>query len=781
MLICGVLHARGAFAQGPVASYGFNEGVGTVLVDSSGHNNFGSLSGALWTTDGRYSGALKFDGANATVTVPDSASLHLSSAMSLEAWVYPTSASGGWSTILLKETAGGLVYMLESDPDNRPTCYISISNGGLQSVTGPQPLTINDWTHLAATYDGGQLRLFVNGVEVVSQEISGSIATSTGPLCFGGNSIWGEFFAGRIDEVRIYDHALSPSEIITDLETPVGADADDIDPPSAPLNLVATVAGAYQVDLSWQSATDNVGVVGYRVEQQALGDAGFVPIGATVDTTSAVAGLTPGSTYGFRVRAEDAAGNLGPYSNVAIATTSLSGGGQPPGFASANSLAQDGIGVMFDGATLPLTVSGTNTLLIAAWHSEFDGNYPDAWRVECNGVPGTPITDTNGYSGGDGNRRFRTYYWLNPAPGSNTILVTNDLSIEDNELAVSAVLLTNVAQLNPIGAISADVSTADRNGETEVLPTNAGDLVVHVIAYGLVTRGNLGAGETSRSVANDGKHAPEGDASLWIATKPGGDSSTAVSSSGWASRVINGVAIAVHGLNLPGPPWPLTVTADAESKLYGDSDPPLTYRVTSGNLYGTDSLSGNLSRVSGENAGTYAIQQGSLAINANYSLTFVGNTFSISRRELLARADDQSRIFGQFNPALTISYSGFVNGDSVATLINPPLASTVATVLSPPGSYPILLSGGSDDNYDLLLTDGTLTVIAPRPVLLSLLKNPVRLDGLGDPRVIYSIQASLDLVHWEKIGVSTSDQSGAFEFLDSANNLLARFYRSALP
>jgi hypothetical protein len=71
-------------------------------------------------------------------------------------------------------------------------------------------------------------------------------------------------------------------------------------------------------------------------------------------------------------------------------------------------------------------------------------------------------------------------------------------------------------------------------------------LVVHVIADGLFIRGTLGDGETSRSVANDGIHRADGDASLWIATKPGEPGSTTVSSSGWASRVINGAAIVVH-------------------------------------------------------------------------------------------------------------------------------------------------------------------------------------------------------------------------------------------
>jgi hypothetical protein len=198
-------------------------------------------------------------------------------------------------------------------------------------------------------------------------------------------------------------------------------------------------------------------------------------------------------------------------------------------------------------AHLSLTVSGTNTLLLAAWHAEFDAGFPDSWSVTSNGVPGTLIVDTDGYTGGAGNRRFRIYYWLNPPPGDTTVVVTNPpANTTNNELAVSVVLLDNVSQANPLGAIVLDVSTSARTGESETVPTTTDDLVVHVIADGLFIRGTLGDGETSRSVANDGIHQQDGDASLWIATKPGEPGSTTVSSSGWASRVINGAAIVLH-------------------------------------------------------------------------------------------------------------------------------------------------------------------------------------------------------------------------------------------
>ena len=95
----------------PVAAYGFDEGSGTTTADSSGNANTGTLSGATWTTSGEYGNALSFNGTSSRVDINDADSLDLSTGMTLEAWVYPTSLSG-WRTVILKEISGSLVYAL---------------------------------------------------------------------------------------------------------------------------------------------------------------------------------------------------------------------------------------------------------------------------------------------------------------------------------------------------------------------------------------------------------------------------------------------------------------------------------------------------------------------------------------------------------------------------------------------------------------------------------------------------------------------------------------------
>jgi hypothetical protein len=156
------------------------------------------------------------------VAVPDSAALDLTNRFTLEAWVNPTVLTG-WRTVLMKETTGGLAYAVYAN-DNvpKPAVYARITgNGYSDGSSGTAQLPVNTWTHLAATYDGATLRIFVNGAQVGSQPVSGSLVTSTNVLSIGGSTVWGEFFDGWIDEIRVYGRALTASEIQTDMNTAV--------------------------------------------------------------------------------------------------------------------------------------------------------------------------------------------------------------------------------------------------------------------------------------------------------------------------------------------------------------------------------------------------------------------------------------------------------------------------------------------------------------------------------------------------------------------------------
>ena len=94
----------------------------------------------------------------------------------------------------------------------------------------------------------------------------------------------------------------------------------------------------------------------------------------------------------------------------------------------------------------------------------------------------------------------------------------------------------------------------------------------------------------------------------------------------------------------------------------------------------------------------------------NYAFTLVPGTLTVSKAIVTATADNKTKLYGSVNPALTISYSGFVDGQTVSALVNPPTVSTTAGVSSGVGGYPITLSGGSDPDYAVTLVPGTLTV-----------------------------------------------------------------------
>ena len=206
---------------GLVGAWGFDETSGGSALDSSGLGNVGTLSGPVRTT-GRYGGGLQFDGVNDWVTVADASSLDLTTGMTLEAWVRPAALGTVWRTAVIKEQPGQLAYALYAGTDNasRPSGHVFVN--GDRALLGPSALPLNTWSHLAATWDGLLLRMYVNGAQVSSSALTGTATTSSSPLRIGGNAVWPEWFNGVIDEVRVYNRALSAAEIAGDRDRAVG-------------------------------------------------------------------------------------------------------------------------------------------------------------------------------------------------------------------------------------------------------------------------------------------------------------------------------------------------------------------------------------------------------------------------------------------------------------------------------------------------------------------------------------------------------------------------------
>jgi hypothetical protein len=135
--------------------------------------------------------------------------------------VRPSALGASWRTVVFKEQARHMTYALYANAGGGlPTGQAYV--GGERDARATAPIAPGAWTHLAVTYDGTTLRLYVNGAEARALAVSGPMTVSTGMLKLGGNGIWSEWFAGLIDDVRIYSRALTPAELQGDMATPVG-------------------------------------------------------------------------------------------------------------------------------------------------------------------------------------------------------------------------------------------------------------------------------------------------------------------------------------------------------------------------------------------------------------------------------------------------------------------------------------------------------------------------------------------------------------------------------
>ncbi|MCM3900084.1 MAG: hypothetical protein ND866_00100, partial [Pyrinomonadaceae bacterium] len=145
--------------SGLVAAWGFSEGSGTSVSDASGNGHTGTISGATWSTQGKFGRSLSFDGVNDWATINSTALLNLTTAMTLEAWVFPTTTSGV-RDILIKEGASHDFYNLYArNAGGFPESNVFV--GGANRTSEGAVLAVNTWTHLAGTYDGTTLRLFI--------------------------------------------------------------------------------------------------------------------------------------------------------------------------------------------------------------------------------------------------------------------------------------------------------------------------------------------------------------------------------------------------------------------------------------------------------------------------------------------------------------------------------------------------------------------------------------------------------------------------------------------
>jgi hypothetical protein len=299
----------------PVSYWRLGETSGTIAGDITvanpgTYNGPPTLGAASLVANDQVDPAVAFDGAGDDVRVGQSGSLDLSGALTLEALIKPSSlpAAGSSRSIVAKTGSYALVL-------NGPTLELTIYQLGVaRRLQAPAGTILAGRTyHVAGTFDGAAERLYVNGRQIASVALSGATDTTISGLRIASWDGTQQFFAGTLDEVALYNKALSATRVAAHhaaAQLPLGAPSD----------LGARAVSASQIDLAW---TDNAAAETAQVLQRSA-DAAFsapasISLGANVQSYSDT-GRAASTQYWYRVRAVDASDDSA-WSPVATATT----------------------------------------------------------------------------------------------------------------------------------------------------------------------------------------------------------------------------------------------------------------------------------------------------------------------------------------------------------------------------------------------------------------------------------------------------------------------------
>jgi hypothetical protein len=241
--------AGGDYATGLVAQYTFDEGSGTTAADSTGGGSTGTVtSGATWVAGKVGSGALQFDGVNSKVNIPATAPLNLTSALTISAWIYPTgwgSNNSGQGRIFQKRSQNaGYFFNLYSTSTVSNGLRFSPNNGNGSITSNSNAVTLNQWQHVVVTYAGTSGTIYVNGVAVGSGSATAINDNAAISAAIGANvSDSLQKFQGSIDDVRVYNRALSANDVQTLYSDTCGS-CSQPPPPPPPSSYTLTVTPA---------------------------------------------------------------------------------------------------------------------------------------------------------------------------------------------------------------------------------------------------------------------------------------------------------------------------------------------------------------------------------------------------------------------------------------------------------------------------------------------------------------------------------------------------------
>ncbi|QKR58248.1 two-partner secretion system adhesin CdrA [Pseudomonas aeruginosa] len=555
-------------------------------------------------------------------------------------------------------------------------------------------------------------------------------ASNVGQYAITGNANGSEYFSQRYQLVR-QDGKLTvtPAQLIVsaDAKTKVYGDADPtLTYQVSGLKNSDTAAGVLSGNLG-RVAGENVG--NYGILQGGLGlntanytlsyvgnDLRITPaqLNVIADAKTKVYGdLDPALTYQVSgLKRGDTAGavlNGGSLSRVAGENVGVYG------------INQGGLGLVSSNYTLNyqgnnLTITKALLNVIADAKTKVYGDADPALTYQVSGLKNG---DTAGavLNGGSLSRVAGEnvgVYGINQG-GLGLLSANYDLSYQGNNLTITKALLNVIAD-----AKTKVYGDADPSLTYQVSGLKNGDTAGSILTGGL----NRAAGE------NVGVYGiNQGDLAL---------------NSG-------NYDLSYQGNNLTITKALLNVIADAKTKVYGDADPSLTYQVSglkNGDTAGAVLNGGGLVRVSGENVGNYAIQQGGLGlVSGNYDLAYQGNNLTITKALLNVIADAKTKVYGDADPSLTYQVSGLKNGDSAGSILTGGLNRAAGENVGVYGinQGDLALNSG---NYDLSYQGNNLTIT--KALLNVIADAKTKVYGDADPSLTYQVS-----------GLKNGDTAGA--------------------
>lgn len=250
-----------------------DEGFGQTLIDSSGNENHGTLTnGPSWEIedggqwDGRsdvrfYSGStLEFDGVDDYVNCGHNPSLDITGDITIEAWINTYTTTPFVQDIVEKRSDGGqnwddFSFYIRSNDEL--SFHTSMMGAATIYETSNLNLKTHTWYHVAATYNSTTLKIYCNGLEVLSENDASGIAVNSYETWIGNNDYIDEYFNGMIDEVRIYNRTLTEGEINAHYERRKFT----LQPPMVNLGIEGLGYIAYGVYISSVNDTDMNGTI----------------------------------------------------------------------------------------------------------------------------------------------------------------------------------------------------------------------------------------------------------------------------------------------------------------------------------------------------------------------------------------------------------------------------------------------------------------------------------------------------------------------------------------